>query len=1173
MSSRIFTRSHYALVLALLQIAAPVHAVISNVPPLVAPKVAPNVMFTLDNSGSMRWEQMPDDVVGTGGTDDYGFAQPAKLYQSAEGVNNSYTLFETAANPSKIKARRFRSSAVNKMYYNPALRYEPWAYANGSSYPAAVPATTKYNPELPTGVASLPTIDLTVALPVGHTYAGAYVATYYNYIGGGTCPAVPAQTNAVSALEVPACYQKVEIKPGVVLGIKALGRDDCAATVCTYDEELKNFANWFQFWRSRILTARGGVGKAFAKQGTTIRVGWSAINSGIVSKVRNDFAGTNRDAFFNWLYKNNNPSGGTPLRTAVDTVGQYFKTTDAAGPWQNTIGNSTSGQFTCRQNYNILMTDGFWNGSGAGTGRNANYDGTSGSVFTRTDGTTYQYTPVKPYTDSPNTQSDTLADIAMYYWREDLRPTMLDNVPASVDDPAFWQHLVHFTVGLGVNGALNSKTDLPALTSGAKVWPKAVADTLSAVDDLWHAAVNSRGQYFSAGSPKEFADSLDTALKTIDNRVGDAAAVGTSSNTIGSGVKIYTSTYKTERWSGELIQKSLNPVTGAIIDDDWKASEKFPSSFTQRKIFSSNASGNGGIVFDYSNLDVLDKAYFDAAAVAYASPADVTAVNLVDFVRGDRSKEIASSGLLRDRANILGFPTSALGDLVSSDPQYVKEGEDEKYEFLPASSPGKLTYRNFLAANKTRAATVYVGANDGMLHAFDATAGNANSGTERFAYVPKGVMKNLPDLAKPSYGHKFYVNGTPSIGDAFINGSWKTVLLGTTGAGGRTVFALDVTNPTGFDQTKVMWERNETTHVDLPEVAPVNDLGYTFGKPQIGRMKDGRWVAIYGNGYGSANFKASLYVVNLETGALIKRIDTNIGSSTAPNGLSTPKLVVGPDATIRAVYAGDLQGNLWKFDFSNTGATNPIISFGQPLFSAVNSSSQKQPITTQPQIYAHPYGGYMVMFGTGKLFEDTDGTDTKVQSLYGVWDTAGSVASPNGSAITAGNSVLQQQTLSSSGVFVTVTDVAVNWVSKRGWYINLALPANAALGDRVVTDALVIDDQVIFTTLQPGSSTDPCATDGSSTTYQLNPFNGGPLGYKVIDTNNDGLINASDAAVSGVRGTSTFGTTIIRLGNGKGKIYQAPSAANQNGNPNTRDVDLGRSVPTVRIWRQILGKQ
>ena len=1171
MSSRILTRPHYILLLALMQIAAPMHAAISNVPPLVAPKVAPNVMFTLDNSGSMRWEQMPDNIIGSGGADDYGFAQPANLYISGESASTSYTPFETTANPSLIKARRFRSASVNKMYYNPNLRYEPWAYADGSPYPAAVPATTKYNPELHTGVSSLPTLDLTAALPSGHTYAGAYVATYYNYIGGGSCPAIPAQTSTVTAAEVPACYQKVEIKPGVVLGAKSIARTDCAANVCTYDEELKNFANWFQFWRSRILTARGGVGKAFAKQGTTIRVGWGAINSGIVSKVRNDFATTNRNAFLDWLYKNTNPANSTPLRAAVDTVGQYFKTTDAAGPWQNKIGDSTSGQYTCRQNYNILMTDGFWNGNGAGSGRTGNYDGTNGSVFTRTDGTTYQYTPIRPYTDSPNTQSGTLADIAMYYWREDLRTDMRNNVPVSAADPAFWQHLVHFTVGLGVNGSLDPKTDLPALTAGTKVWPTAVADSLTAVDDLWHAAVNTRGQYFSAGSPKEFADSLDAALKTIDDRVGAAAAVGTSSNTIGSGVKIYTSTYKTDRWSGELIQKSLDPVTGAITEDDWKASEKFPSDFTLRKIYSSNASGNGGILFDYSNLDVVDKNYFDVAAAAYV-PSTLTGANLVDYIRGDRSKEIANTGgVLRDRANILGFPTSALGDLVSSDPQYVKEGEDGKYEFLPTGAAGKLTYRNFLAAKKTRAATVYVGANDGMLHAFDATDGSANSGgTERFGYVPKGVMKNLPDLSNPAYTHKFYVNGTPVIGDAYIGGAWKTVLLGTTGAGGRTIFALDISNPDSFSQTNVMWERNESTRIDLPEVAPVNDLGYTFGKPQIGRMKDGRWVAIYGNGYGSANYKASLYVVELATGTLIKRVDTNIGSSSAPNGLSTPKLLIGADATIQAVYAGDLQGNLWKFDFSNTGATNPIISFGQPLFSAVNPSSQKQPITTQPQIYAHPYGGFMVMFGTGKIFEDTDGTDTKVQSLYGVWDTAGSVASPGGSAITGGNSVLQQQTLSSSGVFVAVTDVAVDWVSKRGWYINLVLPANAALGDRVVTDALVIADQVIFTTLLPGSSTDPCATDGSSTTYQLNPFNGGPLAYKTIDTNNDGIVDASDAAVSGVRGASTFGTTIIRIGDGKGVIYQTPTSA---GNPDTRKTQIGITAPTVRIWRQILGKQ
>lgn len=1149
-------------------------AAISDMPPLVASKVAPNIMFTLDNSGSMRWEQMPDEIVGTVGSDNYGYAQPANLYRNGESASGSYTAFETTTTPSIIKARRFRSSAVNKIYYNPAVRYEPWVDANSVVMSPAVTTATKYNPILPTGVVTWPTaLNLELPIPSG-TFAGAYVATYYNYTGGGSCPASPSKTNVLTAGEVPACYTKVEIKSSVTSYPKSPDRTDCTGATCNYAQEIQNFANWFQYWRSRILIARGGVGKAFAKQGTNIRVGWGAINSAgtVISKVRNDFNTTNRQAFFDFLYAQNYPNGGTPLRQAVDQVGQYFKTTDAAGPWQNTInsvGDTSSGQSTCRQNYNILMTDGYWNGNGAATGRTGDYDGANGTLKTHADGIqTYTYTPVTPYSA---TQSGTLADIAMYYWREDLRTDMVNNVPVTTADPAFWQHLVHFTVGLGVNGTLDPKTDLPALTSGTKVWPTISADDPTGVDDLWHAALDSHGDYFSASNPKEFADSLDGALKTIDNRVGSAAAVGTSSNTVGVGLKLFTSSYRSDKWSGNLEQKSVD-LRGIITATDWDAASKIlDNSNASRNIVTSNSTGTGSVNFALSSLTSADQATFNSAAAGYAATPAVTATNLVDYIRGDRKRE----GVLRIR-------TSLLGDLVNSDPKYVKEGADGFYSFLPSGSAEKSggtptvsnNYDKFSIWKKTRAATVYVGSNDGMLHAFDSATGN-----EIFAYVPKAVIPNLPNLANPSYTHKFYVDGTPIIGDAFIGGGWKTILLGSTGAGGKSIFALDITNPSATPGSiKVLWERNDITHVNS-EASPVPDLGYTIGNPQIGRMKDGRWVAVYGNGYGSTNNKAALYVVDLSNGDLIKRVDTGVGSIAAKNGLSSPKLLIDTDSTILAAYAGDLQGNLWKFNFSTS---NPTVAFsGAPLFKAIYNDplkgAQNQPITTQPQFYPNKNGGYTVMFGTGKIFETGDSTNTDVQSLYGVWDKS-DIPNVTATPISGSQSVLQEQRLALSGTdFYTVTDNPVAWASQRGWFINM----NVAIGERVVTDSLVIDDQVIFTTIIPGSSTDPCISDGYSTTLQLSPLNGGPLGYRSIDANGDGKIDSADAFVSGRRTSATFGTTVLRKGNGQWSIYQASSSNAGIINKKTcppgqicgTDSRTGNLVPTVRLWRQILGKQ
>lgn len=1178
-----------AILVVLLQVIGPANAIVSKNPPLFKANIPPNVMFMLDNSGSMRWEQMPDNLVGTGSSDDYGYLQPGNVYRNGEGAQTGYVPFEVNNSSgqlvTKLKSRRFRSPDVNSIYYNPELLYEPWSYQDGSSFPPANPKAVMYNPVLPTGVTTpLATVDLTT--PLNGTYSKPYISTYYRYLGGGSCPAAPSRTPTVSASEVASCYEMIEIKPTVLAYPKSVDRTDCVllgglpAPTCSYAQEVQNYANWFQYWRSRILIARGGVGKAFAKQGTALRVGWGEINARgsngiVISGVRNDFNGTNRINFFDYLYKDNYPENGTDLRNALQKVGEYFKTDK---PWLLDVNNSTSIKYTCRQNFNILMTDGYWNGSGSTL--NGNYDGSAGPT----------HTPYKPLPSSPppylgykveppysDSYSATLADIAMYFWQNDLRPDMVNNVPIAAKsriDPAFWQHLVNFTVGLGVNGTLNFPDDLVGLTNGSKVWPKVVADTATAVDDLWHAAVNSRGIYYSAADPVSFAKSLEGALEEISARSGSAAAVGTSSTTLGTGVKVYTSSYNTDNWSGELTQKALNPTTGEVMGDDWNASQKFPTNYTDRKIFSMNSSSKSGVKFEYGNLSTVDKALLDAAAITFGS-SKATGSSLVNYIRGDNQFEKKNTNMpYRTRLTLLG-------DLVSSDPQYVKEGDDEAYDFLPASAPERATYRQFLNSKKNRAPTVYVGANDGMLHAFDASAGSTG-GTERFAYVPQGVIKNLPELAKPDYSHQFYVNATPVIKDAYINGAWKTILIGSTGAGGKTVFALDVTDPTSFDESKVLWERNENINVDVP----LGDLGLTFGTPQIGKMQDGRWVAIYGNGYDSTNAKSSLFVVELANGKLIKKVDTGIGtpssgpSTGAPNGMSGPKILRGADGIIKAVYSGDLQGNLWKFDFQSN-PTVPKIAFtssggyvnGQPLFIA-KKGSLVQAITSQPQIYPHTRGGYLITIGTGKIFESEDAANVNTQSLYGLWDKQ-DITGVTPSPITGGTSLLQEQTFSvDSNGYYSITDKPIVWTDdpgppfvpgKRGWFIDLNSPG----GERVVTNPLILDDQIIFTTLIPGSSLDPCVSNAQSGLIQISPINGGPLTYKTIDTNGDGIINASDALVSGKRGAATFGTTIIRKSGGKGIVIQAES---DTGELATDEITFSGKKPNVRIWRQLLGR-
>lgn len=1186
-----------ALVCAQILMPLPTLAAISNLPPLVKANVPPNVFYTLDDSGSMMFEVMPDTVRPTGisGTDGSRtdvftycgnncwvvrtFPSPDDVYNTGTNGNYDSKLEAVVGFSDNITVARWRSAEVNKMYYDPKIRYEPWvdvasvttADPYGNPMANADPAAAKYNPVTVSGM-STATLNLTVeqARTLHGNYwlkdaanditdkptwtinsaskTTFYPATYFQYN--------PSNLGSCTTSQL-SCFKRIEIKASTTFPTKAPARSDCGGSVCTYNEEIINFANWFQYYRSRILSARAGSGRAFANQAATLRVGFGTINTTgtKVSNVSDDFDVTNKKAFLSTLYQAKIPAKGTPLRTAVDDIGQYFMNRTKTGPWQTKYNQGeVTDQLSCRQNYNILMTDGYWNGTGALSGRANNWDGNDGTTKTAADGSTYKYSASAPYKDG---ESDTLADIAMYYWVTDLRsdwPQAKKNVPLPRDgsNPAFWQHLVQYTVGLGVKGNLDPTTDLPLLTSGSKNWPAAATNQ---IDDLWHAALNSRGKFFSAGNPEAFADALNVALNEIAARSGDAAAVATSKSTLEAGLKLYTSTYQTADWSGRLEQKSVDENTGNLISpNDWDTDTKIglPAS---RKIFTvASDDGKSGTEFNYTNLNSTHKGILTTAAAAYAPTYTVTGDDIVQYLKGERSKE---SKPFRTRKVLLG-------DLVNSDPQYVKEGKDGGYSLLPSDIKGKSTYAGYFRTNRlSRVPTVYVGSNDGMLHAFDATK-SGTGGTERFAFIPKAVVPNLHELAKPNYVHRFYVDGTPNIADAAIGSNpdnpWKTVLLGTTGAGGKSVFALDVTDPNSFDQTKVLWERNSTT----PSVD--NDLGFTIGVAQMGVMRDGRWVGVFGNGFDSVNRKAFLYVVDLKSGDIIRKIDTGVGGSGAPNGLATPKLLLNADSTIAAAYAGDLQGNMWKFDFVTTGTspslvTTPGLAFGagEALFTAVDTS-RKQPITTQPQLFPHPDGGYIVVFATGKIFEDTDAATVDKETIYGIWDKK------IPSRVT--QSQLQEQTLAASGNFYTLSKNVVNWSSKRGWFITLKIKN----GERVVTDPIILEDQVIITTLIPGNSSDLCVIDALSTTLQISPLAGSALGYKTIDTNKDGKVDASDTMVSGVQSSATFGTTVIRLGNRQIKVVQADARTGQIKSGTDDKRGMSDAIPVTRLWRQLIGR-
>ena len=791
-------------------------------------------------------------------------------------------------------------------------------------------------------------------------------------------------------------------------------------------------------------------------------------------------------------------------------AGQYFERNGVNSPYATSPQVSLGTELSCRKNYHVMMTDGIWN-----TDNVTAYGNADNTTVTLGDGVT-TYAPQPPFRD---TNSDSLADVAFHFWRSDLR-NLVNNVPPYVpdqsgtpfqkywnpkNDPATWQHMVNFTVGLGLSGTLTTPIwggntyagDYSNLVSGAVNWPATGANAAGNVSDLWHAAINSRGQFFSAESPTDLGNAFQIILNSILSANSSAAALAANSTSLQSGALIYQASFDSTDWSGHFraLPVQGDATVGAPL---WDAATLLPV-FGSRNILSHN--GTGAITFQWANLSATQQS---ALNTDIFGTIDSKGSERLSWLRGDASKEVRNGGVYRNRFRtdiVNGVPvtsTTVLGDTVNSDPAFVGT-EDYGYSGLPSGALGQSSYAAFVSGKTSRPPMIYVGANDGMLHAFRSDSGNINSGKEIFAYVPAAVYGNLNKLTAPTYIHKPYVDGTPGAGDAYFGGTWKSILLGSLGGGGKAIFALNITDPTTMGVGQVLWEFQDTT-----------DLGYTVGQPQIARLNDGTWAAIFANGYNATSDKAFLYLVNLQTGALIKKIPA--GASTS-NGLTTPVLYdSNGDKTVDVVYAGDLQGNMWKFDLTGSAVSAwNVANSAQPLFTARNASNQVQPITSQPRIGAHPNGGVLVHFGTGQYLAPADIASTVVQSYYAIWDNGSPVTTTNRSQLQA-QTIVADTTEFGQGVRETSANT-VDWSTKRGWYLDLLTPPGGTGGERITVRPLLIYDRTLFVTRIP--STDPCIPGGESWIMQLDAYTGARSATAVFDVNNDDAFNSSDNLASG----------------------------------------------------------
>jgi type IV pilus assembly protein PilY1 len=632
--------------------------------------------------------------------------------------------------------------------------------------------------------------------------------------------------------------------------------------------------------------------------------------------------------------------------------------------------------------------------------------------------------------------TNSLADVAQYYYNTDLRPTgsigglgndvSQDNVPhASTgveDDKAPWQHMTTFTMGLGLAGTLkysptyktDTTGDFASIRAGTLNWPlpSASGNPPENVDDLWHTAVDGRGLFFSANNPDEVVNGLTTALSQVTARIASAAAAATSNLEPVAGDNFaYTAKYTTQRWFGEIEAHEIDLASGTVNPTAiWSAQTKLDAATGSAcdnrtiKLFRSGATNNlvnftaSTQICDASmnptgtassSLNASELANFDKNHVVLLSQGftngtlgtvdQVTAAsgaNLVNFVRGQRGFEIFASNdlnrLYRQRDHILG-------DIVNAQPVYVRGA---------IGSYGDTGYAAFKTAQASRTPMVYVPANDGMLHAFFAgtSATDTQGGVEAWAFIPTLVLPTLYKLADDNYAnnHIYTVDGTPTTGDVFdpVAGVWKTILVGGLNGGGdktivgtRGYYALDITDPAN---PKGLWEFKDGTTCFPSATTSDCDIGYSFGNPLIAKLTDGTWAVFVSTGYNNnvnnGTGVGALYVLDAMTGTIRYKISTGVGSTTTPSGLN--KIAGWADDPLVNNTAQRIYGVDMLgniWRFDVNDILGPAGRDAELLATAKDASGNPQPITTKPELgLAGSPAMPFVFVGTGRYLGISD---------------------------------------------------------------------------------------------------------------------------------------------------------------------------------------------------------
>ncbi len=1278
---------------------------VSKTPPGVTSKVAPNIVVTFDDSGSMNSTAIPDSMDGF---------YKSKYYYSA--LSNPIYFDPTVtyvvppdASGAPLGTPTFKA-AWRDGYCANTLTKKCWS-TNSAKYldPVVVDLSTSFyagflanisagnSPcsrnanELTTWYVSnqsCPQMDIPASVRgTTSTSSSSSTTTNCSGLGCGTFNLTNGTrtiTNADGSVSVWTCtttlilFTKCTIVTTVTTTTTSTDTGGfyyvCTApandATCTYhlvaNESAavqQNFAIWYSYYRSRNLNARAAVGRVFSGLGDgSVRVAWQTLQTqtaksnyytsatgyagqtygplGDTSKILELGNATScvpsstsdtcwRSQFMNWVY-GAPASGGTPTRVATQTAGEFYKRdlanyANALDPYWNG-STSAPGELTCRKNFNMLVTDGYWNGDSPAATKP-----TDSVALTLPDGTSYVTSgsggaTSKIFWNQSGTTDPSLADIAFSYWATDLRSTLVNNVPAyypdlttgvtgtattvsstspgtnsevyfnPANDPATWQHMSQYMVTMGISGSLAFPTDYTALRKGTKAWP--TPDTgggSTNIDDTWHAAVNSRGGYFSAADPTSLVNSLSTILSSVIASSSTSLTLSLSTNVLTANAVAYYAGYNTTDWSGSLTARAI-ASNGIVGDTLWAAETLLTARLTSDPRFIATSTGPGtgkGITFAYTTLSTAQKAALDSSdGTGSTATTDGLGAKRVDWLSGVRTLEGTT---FRTR-------TSLLGAIFGSQPAYVGAPNAGYGDAFSTGSPeaaavakdATMSYSAFLAKWATRPAAVYVGANDGMLHAFDARLkadSNASPGRELWAYVPASVYPNLPAQTRlTNFSFTPTVDGSPVTGDVFFNSAsslnsstkgWHTLLVGSLRLGGRGVFGVDITDPSAATlntstavASKVLWEFNSDS---VSTVGTPANLGYTFGTPVITRVAFnnsdspatvGRWVVLVPGGYfpdgntaaAASNTYSSLFVLDAQTGTLLKEIRTPTGSgAVASHGLTTP--AVGDydgDQVADVAFAGDLDGNVWRIDLSAATLAASTQSQGVSLlFKPATANAQS--ITTSPRLLADPTStNFMVIFGTGRYLSTADTSDTTTQTLYGLRDPGTAVGTPI--TVAAGNLTKQTMVLDAKSGAIGVTTNLVP-ASRSGWYMLL----DTAAGERVVvTPALdSSNNTVTFSTLIPTAS-DPCTTSSSGSIIALDGTTGGAaFGVSIGSAVSFG--SGYTLAGAHVLGAASSGSlyTAASLSGGTSYLPGQIAASGAGGTP------VNESIPTARrrSWR------